>query len=234
MTDETSNLLNDPDKILDADILSIIAEYAELDKDSDAISKKRAKLREKAEKNHGIESRDLQHAVYRLKKQTKAERTKSIKVVNRIIAAVDGKQQEFWPEEVKKQEERTKRKKTQKAKADAKAAKANAESIERGDDMPRSDPNRGGAKPRTGKKKAESSTPVDLAEARSARNKRVDEVQAESPGAHPGTIKEAAKASDEALAKSIADVEQEQGEAAIKELMPQTEAAQAEAQGEKS
>lgn len=138
-------LLNEsPDQKLDAEIMSIIEETADCDKQSGFLNTKRAKLRDRADKI-GYSSHALQELVYQLKKQTKAERIADQRAIKRGLEVADGRQKELWPDEVEAQDKRMARKQKAQEKAKAAAAKKKAESIERGDDMPRSDPKRGGA-----------------------------------------------------------------------------------------
>lgn len=136
---------NRPEDVkLDAELLKILESYAELDQDSAKLNKKRADLRAKADKL-GVSSHALQDGVFKLKKQTKAERLADEKATKRLIRAAEGRQAELWPVEVAATEKRATRKAEKKAKDAAKAAEAKAKSIEAGDDNPRSDPKRGGA-----------------------------------------------------------------------------------------
>ena len=140
---------NRPEDVkLDAEIMSILEEYAALDTQSGVINMKRAKLRKKAD-DRGIPSLALQESVRKLKKFSKAERLDHERVVKRVLKAAEGRQTELWPDEVAKADKGRARKAEKAAKAKAKAAEAKAASIEAGDDNPRSDPNKGGAKPMT-------------------------------------------------------------------------------------
>jgi hypothetical protein len=95
------------------------------------------------------------------------------------------------------------------------------------DANPRSDPNRGGAKPKVpGKKKAA----ADRAEETSDQNKKLEEAAAAAPGATPGQVMSAGAAeSDKALAESIAAAEQKAGgdilDTAIDNMKPKAQSA---------
>jgi hypothetical protein len=80
------------------------------------------------------------------------------------------------------------------------------------DANPRSDPNRGGAKPKVPGKKAAKKAAADRAAETSDKNKKLEETTASSAGASPGKIMAAGAAeSDAALAESIAAAEQADG-----------------------
>ena len=148
MTDLPTGDNRTPDMILDAEVLKIIEEYAELDEQSHTLNGRRAELRAKADKKMGIQSYDLQSAVHKLKKMTKAERVAHEKTVARIIRAVDGRQAEFWPDEVAAATKRAATKAEKAAKAKSAAGGETPEQQERrvaADTNPRSDPKRGGA-----------------------------------------------------------------------------------------
>lgn len=151
--DET--LINDPDARWDAEVLKLVEEYAACDKRSDAINKERADIRARAESKHGIPSLHFQHAVQRAKKMTKTERSAYDENVNRIIAVVETKQAEFWPEQAEKGRKRD---------ADRIEAAKDKKTGLNTDTNPRSDPARGGAG-RASKKKLDAAAAKLAAEA---------------------------------------------------------------------
>ena len=76
---------NRPEDVkLDAEIMSILEEYAALDTQSGVINMKRAKLRKKAD-DRGIPSLALQESVRKLKKFSKAERLDHERVVKESV-----------------------------------------------------------------------------------------------------------------------------------------------------
>jgi hypothetical protein len=187
-----------PDMKRDAEVMKIIEQYAELDAESKDLSERRATLRAKAEKDHDISSHALQDAVYKLKKQTKAERLADERSTRMIIRAVEGRQMEFpgWQEQIRRNEKRESDKRRRAAEAAAAASGETPEQQERrlaGDTNPRSDPKRGGAG-KAKAKKASKKKPTTLAP--------VVEDQ-----------------------RTVEEAEQESGGATISSLMPQTEAA---------
>lgn len=188
ITPEMMQLSNDT---VDAEILKAITEYADLDNQSDKITAKRTKIRERMEKKHGYSSLAFQEVVRKVKKMSTEERLAHEEMVARGLRVAGVlKQAELWPEEFKKAETRKTKKAEREAREAAKAATKTAEDIERGD------PKRGGAGGANGRGKAKDapakpkrgSTAADRAEAAAERKRKLAEVQAQSPGASPGNM----------------------------------------------
>lgn len=137
-----------PDMKRDAEVLKIIEEYATLDSESRDLSNRRSTLREKALKNHEITSHALQDAVYKLKRQTKAERLADERSTRMIVRAAEGRQTDLWPEETRRNEKRAADKRKREAEAAAAASGETPEQQERrlaADTKKRNDPKSGGA-----------------------------------------------------------------------------------------
>lgn len=168
MADDDDAANETADMKLDAELWKLLEENAECDDDSAALNDKRRRLREKAEKL-GVNSHDFREQVYQMKKRTKAERAESARVAKRFQRIWDNRQGDLWSDELRKTEERTKRKAEKEAKAKAKAAEAKAKSIEAGDDNPRSDPKRGGAGKKPTKAAKDAAAAAERAAATSAK-----------------------------------------------------------------
>jgi hypothetical protein len=187
----TPEMLRLSNEAVDAEILKAIEEYAELDRQSEKITAKRTKIRDRMDKNHGYPSLAFQEVVRKVKKMTADERAAHEEMVARGLRVAGVlKQGELWPEEYKKAEAR-KSKAAKKAATDAAAAATKtAEDIERGD------PKRGGAGGAIGRGKAKDAAPkvkkgstaADRAEASAARKKKLDDAKNNSAGSEPGTM----------------------------------------------
>lgn len=190
----------DADAQLDAKALKMVEEYVASLNRSKNENGIRGGIRENIVKL-GIHSLAFQHELTAQKMMDKADRVDYMAGRRRMGRILADKQHVLFPEEVDRINKRKARAKEKAAKAAAAAGKETPEQQERriaADSNPRSDPKRGGA----GKKaKPVKQSAADRAEATAERNKRLAEVKDASPGA---TIAAAAKASDAALAESIA------------------------------
>lgn len=130
--------------------MKLIEEYAQCDAKSAELNTRRKEIRETVEKL-GDDPDGFQDWVKLHKKKTKGElRDYKLTMQQYDEAAADegiDVQQQFWPDRAKAAEKREKRK----ADAAAEANKGSAGAPDP-DKNPRSDPNKGGAKPRTGRK----------------------------------------------------------------------------------
>lgn len=128
----------DPDTQIDSTIIKLAEEYASCDRRSAEINDERKTIRDNAEKL-GIPSKAFQHAVGMVKHMSEGERRDYTIGMNRVVRAIEGRQQELFPAEA----ERIRKRQEKNAKP------VEADPID-SDTNPRSDPNAGGAKPQTG------------------------------------------------------------------------------------
>lgn len=140
-------------------LMKLVEQYASCDRKSAELTEERATIRENADKL-GIPSKAFQEFVAKSKKFSPGELRDHNAGLARLeeAAAAEGVdvQGQFWPDNKKAAEKREKRKAD--AAEEANKGKAGAPDP---DKNPRSDPNKGGAKPRTGKK-GEASNVVQL------------------------------------------------------------------------
>jgi hypothetical protein len=149
----------DPDTQIDNTIMKLAEDYASCDRRSAEINDERATIRENAEKL-GIPSKAFQHAVGMVKHMSKGERRDYEEGVARVLRAVGDRQADLFPEaaeRIRKREEKAATKPRTPAEIDA-ANEAN----------PRSDPNKGGAKPQTPPNPPDEQTEGDAALAAAA------------------------------------------------------------------
>jgi hypothetical protein len=238
-------LLHLSNEAVDAEILKAIGEYAELDNQSDKITAKRTKIRERMEKKHGYSSLAFQEVVRKVKKMDATEREKHEEMVARGLRVAGVlKQAELWPEMAKKAEARKSKRDKKAAKEAAAAATKTAADIERGD------PKRGGAGGANGRGKAKDAAPkvkkgataADRAEAAAARKKKVDDAKNKSPGngpgkmANPDTRPPGMRSADpviDASLKGLHDQELADGEATLNAGLTETRKAQSKIAAEK-
>lgn len=194
----------DADAQLDAKALKLVEEYVASLRRSQNENTIRQGVRETIVKL-GIHSLAFQHELNAAKMMDKADRTSYMASRRRMGRILSDKVETLFGPEQEVLKKRKARKAEQKAKADAAAAKGKADSIEKGDTNPRSDPNRGGAKPRTGRKTAAPASAADRAETTAERTQRLAEAAQASAGAEPGAM---------ATPPGI-DAEQAEGEAVL-------------------
>ena len=209
LTPEMMKLANDT---VDAEILKAITEYADLDRQSEKITAKRTKIRDRMEKDHGYSSLAFQEVVRKVKKMTTEERlaheeqvARGLRVAGVLVQA------ELWPEMAKKAAARKSKREKAAAKAAAAAASKTAEDIERGD------PKRGGAggangrgkaKDGSGKKQARGAgrgSAAARAEETSERNAKLADTMAGSAGAEPGQMADAEQTAGGAILDGAID-----------------------------
>lgn len=137
------------DEAWNKSIVKLATQYASCDARSAEINDERSNIRSNAEKL-GIPSAAFQEAVAKVKKMSPGELSDHITAVDRVMQAFKAEenlQQTLWPTQAAAAEKRAKRK--EEAKAEKNKGKAGAPDP---DKNPRSDPAKGGAKPRVGKK----------------------------------------------------------------------------------
>lgn len=185
--------LDNTDVKMNKSILSLVEQYATCDARSAELNDERATIRENVEKL-GIPSVAFQRFVADQKKMSPGEFRDMQVGYQRLQEAAEAEgidiQGQFWPDLKKAADKRAERK----AAAEAEAKKGSAGAPDP-DKNPRSDPAKGGAKPRVGKK-GETAT-----------------------GAVVGL-------DGKPLPAAEAEVEQQEGEAALNGLTPETQAAQ--------
>lgn len=187
--------LDNTDVKLNKSILSLVEQYATCDARSAELNDERATIRENVEKL-GIPSVAFQRFVADQKKMSPGEFRDMQAGYQRMQEAAEAEgvdiQGQFWPDLKKAAEKRAERKAA--AEAEANKGKAGAPDP---DKNPRSDPAKGGAKPRVGKK-GETGNVVTM------------------------------RPSEEQLTESAAAASQEQqeGDAVLNGLTPETQAAQ--------
>ena len=142
--------LDNTDVKMNKSILSLVEQYATCDARSAELNDERATIRENVEKL-GIPSVAFQRFVADQKKMSPGEFRDMQAGYQRMQEAAEAEgvdiQGQFWPDLKKAADKRAERK----AAAEAEAKKGSAGAPDP-DKNPRSDPNKGGAKPRTGKK----------------------------------------------------------------------------------
>jgi len=152
--EDDPDLINDPDRQLEAKAFQQAEKYQASRVRSRNENKVKADGRKEIEKL-GFDTDAYQVSLRVARDKTPAEQRKWVRDLKFFLKIFGNKQQELWPEDAAKAEARAKRKREKAAKAAAAAGKETPEQQERrlaADTNPRSDPNRGGAKPRTGRK----------------------------------------------------------------------------------
>lgn len=134
---EEADRINDVEGHLDKQMVKLAEQYASCDRRSADINDERKQIRDNAEKL-GIPSKAFQHAVGMVKHMSEGERRDYQVGVNRVLKAISDRQNDLFPAEAEKIRKRV----------DAAAAEEAAKGPDP-DTNPRSDPNRGGAKPQT-------------------------------------------------------------------------------------
>lgn len=138
--------INDADRQVEASLLKAGESYAASHKRSRAENKERAANRAKI-KELGLRTDAYQVGVRIVKDLTETERKDFLRDLELVVKALGHRQQELFPEEALKAQQRIQR---AEEKAAAKAAKVTGkEGAPDPDSNPRSDPNAGGAKPQT-------------------------------------------------------------------------------------
>lgn len=138
---EEADRINDVEGHLDKQMLKLAEQYANCDRKSKDLNDERKQIRDNAEKL-GIPSKAFQHAVGMVKHMSEGERRDYQVGVNRVLKAISDRQNDLFPAEAEKIRKR------EEAREEAAAAEQSAKGPDP-DTNPRSDPNRGGAKPQT-------------------------------------------------------------------------------------
>ena len=197
------------DQKLNSSIIQLAEQYASCDKRSAAINDERKGIRENAEKL-GIPSRAFQHAVGLVKQMSEGEQTDYRRGVNRVLTALQGRQAELFPEAAERIKKRVDAEALAKEEAERRDGTWSSEN-------PRSDPNRGGAKPKTeaaaGAEPKKRGRPSNAEKAARAAGK--PPAEGGQPVTPTAAVKAAAAASDAALKEAIAAQEQKDGAALL-------------------
>jgi hypothetical protein len=172
---------------IDSTIIKLAEQYASLEKRAKELNEEKKHIREQADKI-GISSLAWQIGVKTVKLMDKGERADFQRGYKRVITVLGERQRELWPEDADRIQKR-------KDAATAKAKVTGKEGAPDPDKNPRSDPASGGAGKKRGRPtnaekaaRAVAAQVSDRAEDTADRNKRVDDVRAESAGAEPGDM----------------------------------------------
>lgn len=136
------DLINDPDAKIDKSLIKLAEQYAACDRKSAELNEERKTIRDNAEKL-GIPSKSFQHAVGMVKHMSEGERRDYQVGVNRVLKAISDRQGDLFPAEAERIRKRVEREEQNAAPTPGPDPDTN----------PRSDPNRGGAKPQVGDEK---------------------------------------------------------------------------------
>jgi len=186
--------INDADRQVEASLLKAGEAYAASHKRSRAENKERAANRAKI-KELGLRTDAYQVGVRIVKDLTETERSDFLRDLTLVVTALGHRQQELFPEEALKAQQRIERAKEKAAKEAAKLQ--GNEGAPDSDTNPRSNPNAGGAKPMTPEEEAAeqaegekvlsgvTSTEVKTAEPRKRRSQsEIAEEKRKSAGLH--------------------------------------------------
>lgn len=204
----------DPDQQIDSTIIKLAENYASCDRRSAEINDERKTIRDNAEKL-GIPSKAFQHAVGMVKHMSEGERRDYTVGMNRVVRAIEGQQATLFPAEAERIRKRE----------DNKKPKGN-EGAPDPDKNPRSDPNKGGAKPKTLKEAAaasEAAVAESLANVSGGKRPQLKVV-----GADAGEMKQ-----PEGITPPNPPDEQAEGEAALNAGLTETKKSQSQIAQEK-
>lgn len=155
MMEQDPDKINDIERQIEQRVFKEGEAYAASHKRSRAENKERSASRERI-KEMGLRTDAYQVGVRIVKDLTALERKAFLQDLELVVRVLGSRQKDLFPEEAMRAEKREQRRKE--AEAEAKKGSAGAPDP---DKNPRSDPNKGGAKPRTGKK-GEASNVVQL------------------------------------------------------------------------
>lgn len=136
--DEFENEAAD-DKI-DSTLLKLAEQYVGYEKRAKELNKAKAEVRDQAEQI-GIPSLAFQHGVRMVKLMDKSERRDYQAGLRRVVKVLSGREGDLFPDDVERRQKRAEKKKAE--------ARSSAELDEASAKNPRSNPDSGGAKPRT-------------------------------------------------------------------------------------
>lgn len=204
---------DDPELQIDSTIIKLAEDYASCDRRSAEINDERATIRANAEKL-GIPSKAFQHAVGMVKHMSDGERRDYQVGVNRVLKAISDRQNDLFPVEAEKIRKRQERKASDEASKPRSEAELNAQT----DTNERSDPDAGGAKPKTIKEAAAASEAFVADQVAKANKPGLKIV-----GAEPGQM--APVPGTSMVPPPPPDDEQAEGEAALNAMTPATNAA---------